>query len=492
LDFAVYFGSESFMSSTRAILTGLLITFCFVPFLRSGGGDDIRLLFTGDILLSRQVGTEIVETHQLPWQKMKDLFRQADWVGGNLEGSVGDLTDCAPNQLPCFAIPPNFIDMLKQAGFCALSVENNHAGDLGEKGRRATSKELLRNGILPLRNEAPVFLRFGKTTVGLVAVSVVPGHDGYKTEVPSYEVSQRIRLARALSDLVIVSVHWGSELLNWPTTEQRQQAKWLVTQGADIVVGHHPHVIQALELVSGKPVYFSLGNHLFDQKYPETKEGLLADIRISGSVVRCGAIRTHTPRRSSFPEITNGEDKEFKECKLEMTAPLDINGYSLCPRPSNSENYGEIIIEGLRAGRVVWASRPARVVSLEAGHLGGPETPKMLLSLQVHNSPIDNEQGLRPYVYELGPSGLIAKWRGSALAWPLLDAFILPEQDSVICALHRGDSFITLNPSVKSRRIAAYRWNGFGFSGISDQKITERCQEIFEDRGLAKMGSAIQ
>jgi hypothetical protein len=480
------------VSSTRTILAAFLIAFCFVRFIRGGGTEDSRLLFTGDILLSRQVGAEIAGTRQSPWRKIRDLFRQADWVGGNLEGSVGDPSDCVPNQLPCFDILPNFIDMLKQAGFGALSVENNHAGDLGEKGRRATSEALLRNGILPIQNEAPVFLRFGKITVGLVAVSVILGHDGFKAEIPSIEVSQRIRLARELSDLVIVSIHWGSELLNWPTTEQRQQARWLVNQGADIIIGHHPHVIQPLELVSGKPVYFSLGNHLFDQKYPETKEGLIAEIRISGSVARCGAIRTQTPRGSSFPEIANGKDNEFKECKLEMKAPREINGYSLRPRPSNPDNYGELVIEELRAGRVLWASRPAQVVSLEAGHLAGAGTPELLLSLQVHNSPIDNEQGLRPYVYELGSNGLIAKWRGSALAWPLLDALILPEEDSVICALHRGDSFITLNPGVKSRRIAAYRWNGFGFKGISDQRVTERCQKLFEDRGSNKIESPIQ
>jgi hypothetical protein len=82
--------------------------------------------------------------------------------------------------------------------------------------------------------------------------------------------------------------------------------------------------------------------------------------------------------------------------------------------------------------------------------------------------------GLRPYIYELGANGLIARWRGSALAWPLLDAFLFPGENFEVFALHRGDSFIALNPKTKTRRVAAHRWNGFGFRGISSPKVTER------------------
>jgi len=87
-----------------------------------------------------------------------------------------------------------------------------------------------------------------------------------------------------------------------------------------------------------------------------------------------------------------------------------------------------------------------------------------LLSLERHTSSIDDEVGLRPYVYAIGPHGLIAKWRGSALAWPLIDT--VESKDGVLCALHRGDSFLMPDPATKSTRIAAYRWNGFGFTGI--------------------------
>jgi poly-gamma-glutamate synthesis protein (capsule biosynthesis protein) len=88
----------------------------------------------------------------------------------------------------------------------------------------------------------------------------------------------------------------------------------------------------------------------------------------------------------------------------------------------------------------------------------------LLLSLESHTSSIDDEVGLRPYVYAVGPHGLIARWRGSALAWPLIDA--VESKDGVLCALHRGDSFLLPDPATTTTRIAAYRWNGFGFAGI--------------------------
>jgi poly-gamma-glutamate synthesis protein (capsule biosynthesis protein) len=296
------------------------------------------------------------------------------------------------------------------------------------------------------------------------------------------EASQKIRLARKLSNLVIVSIHWGYELLAWPSVDQRNQAAWMISQGADIIFGHHPHVIQPMDIISGKPVYFSLGNHLFDQKYPETKKGLVAEIRISDGRVRCGGIRTRAPVGSSIPYVEKTESEDIREYEFSLRGPFAMNDFTLRPRASKTAGDPGLVLEGLRNGRLAWVSRPAPVVSMETGHLNGPNAPELILALQKHKSVLDGEEGVRPYVYDLGDNGLIAKWRGSALAWPLLDATLLESDDSVVCALHRGDSFIKLEPKTKNRRVAAYRWNGFGFSGIEDPGIINRCRSMFDRR----------
>ncbi|WP_295455366.1 CapA family protein [uncultured Thiodictyon sp.] len=95
---------------------------------------EVRLIFTGDILLSRQVQAQMQETGRGPWDDWPPLLRQADWVLGNLEGAVGDGTDCSHRPRPCFAIPAAAVRYLSAASFRTLGLANNHAGDLGASG----------------------------------------------------------------------------------------------------------------------------------------------------------------------------------------------------------------------------------------------------------------------------------------------------------------------------------------------------------------------
>ena len=100
---------------------------------------------------------------------------------------------------------------------------------------------------------------------------------------------------------------------------------------------------------------------------------------------------------------------------------------------------------------------------------------KYIFALQNHYSTLDKEISIRPYVYAIDSLGMYAKWRGSALAFPLLDAQISPSNPQILCALHRGDSYITLSKENTDTRIMAYKWNGFGFSGLSDSIACQTC-----------------
>jgi len=443
---------------------------------------DARLLFTGDILLSRQVVREIGITHRFPWDGFTELFRNATWVAGNLEGAVGTPDQCLPSDSgsPCFDIAPDLIPLLSKAGFRALGISNNHSSDLGAPGRDATRKALHDAGLDALSFEnSPNFVAIGGHTIAIVSVSSVPGRDGARVEIPSVPLRQKLRLAKNLSELVVVFIHWGSELLDWPDVQQREAAAWLIRNGADVIIGHHPHVVQKPECVLGKPVFYSLGNHLFDQKYPATKQGLIADCRIDSGVMRCGAIATQTPPASSFPELA-ATSHPLESCAVSLHSTAAAGGFSLRGRLLESDDgSGEYIVEGLRDGARRWRSRGLPIVSAEVGKLAGADGPDYLFTVERHNSSIDGEDGLRPYVYEAHDSGLVARWRGSALAWPLLDAMILPDSDGAMCALHRRDSFLVLKPGATGYRTAAYRWNGFGFSGIDDQSIVARCEAAY-------------
>jgi poly-gamma-glutamate synthesis protein (capsule biosynthesis protein) len=93
---------------------------------------------------------------------------------------------------------------------------------------------------------------------------------------------------------------------------------------------------------------------------------------------------------------------------------------------------------------------------------------------------MDNEIALRPYVYEADEKGIYARWRGSALAFPILDAHISPSDNQTLCVLHRGDSFIMTNKNTTNRRLMCYRWNGFGFSGFNDSIQYRECREYYD------------
>jgi poly-gamma-glutamate synthesis protein (capsule biosynthesis protein) len=429
---------------------------------------DFRLLFTGDVMMSRLVRAEIDQGKTSPWTGFSELFRSASLVGGNFEGALGDPANCPTQNKLCFAAPDSAAELMRQAGFRLVTAENNHSGDLGPPGRNETRAAFQQSGLLALDfDSSPQFFRFGKLTVGFVAVTTIKAADGRVEQVPSVELAQKLRLARQLANLVVVSIHWGNELQDWPTDAQQQQARWLVEHGADLIVGHHPHVVQAPACVEGKPVFFSLGNHLFDQKYAKTKDGLIADCRIHDGRLQCGALSTHTDETTAFPKLAGrnaAADQALAACSPQLGPGAQIDGVSIRPEPwSPDQPVDGIILDGYQAGKLVWQSRRQALVSLQLVTSMAAET--LLLSLERHNSSIDDEVGLRPYVYAVGPHGLIARWRGSALAWPLIDA--VESKDGVLCALHRGDSFLLPNPATKTTRIAAYRWNGFGFTGVA-------------------------
>jgi len=93
------------------------------------------------------------------------------------------------------------------------------------------------------------------------------------------EAKEMVEEADLESDLVIVNIHWGVEYEHFFNPYQKEWGRALVDAGADLIIGHHPHVVQGMEIYKGKPIFYSLGNFIFDQYFSEaTQEGLALDI----------------------------------------------------------------------------------------------------------------------------------------------------------------------------------------------------------------------
>jgi poly-gamma-glutamate synthesis protein (capsule biosynthesis protein) len=482
------------MSSEKPLLTALAaamaaVLLSVVPVKGTGEspGAEVRILFTGDILLSRGVETQLSHNAQSLARALNPILSGADLAVGNLEGAAGSLDDCleSAGQAPCFPVREEFLPLLRSAGFKAIGLANNHSSDLGPAARQKTLRLLGQSDLVGLTfEESPQFFRSGNLVIGIVSLSLIPGRGEQAMDIPNIDLRQKLRLAKSISNLVVVYIHWGSEFLDWHDTRQRQAADWLIANGADIIVGHHPHMVQKPACLHGKIVFYSLGNFVFDQKYPSTREGMIAACRIRHQTVSCSGLLTKTPEGTKLP-VLNGIDSEAEKvlsgCLLTLSPPLSVNGITLRPSDTPAKsNVRGLSLEAVRGGKVLWKTRHAGIVSMETMKVSAPQAADYLFTLERHFSPMDGEEGLRPCVYEVRPDGLVPKWRGTALAWPLLDAVMLPGDNGILCARHRGDSFIVPRPGSKERRIAAYRWKGFGFSGIDDPASVGCSEALFK------------
>lgn len=240
--------------------------------------DTLTIAMVGDVMM----GTTY-PSRMLPENEGKDLFKDAksilksaDLTVGNLEGTLCDggqsTKGTGPNSYS-FRTPTSFAPRLKEVGFDYMSMANNHANDFGQTGIESTEQCLREQGILfsgiEGRVEKCVIERGGKK-IGLCAF----GHNSYTLKHTDLTVVGRIVDALVKDcDLVIVSFHGGAEgrsqshlpqgsetFLGENRGSLRQLAHFCIDHGADIVYGHGPHVVRAMEVYKGRFIAYSLGN----------------------------------------------------------------------------------------------------------------------------------------------------------------------------------------------------------------------------------------
>lgn len=264
----------------------------------------LEMTFVGDVIFGRFRGEEfdpIPEGEHAVFGEVKDFLR-ADLVVGNLETPV---TRTLPEKSPIgatyrFGASAEHVRRLSQAGFTAMSLANNHAYDLRGKGLTETPEILEEIGVVPLGASRPELPSVRVETiekkgwrVGFVAITTrrnapqIEGERllpylGIREVTPT--VGPLIEQARADHDVLVVLVHWGEEYAETPSRVQTIVAHELIDAGADLVVGHHPHVLQAFEHRGTGLVAYSLGNFLFEntQEIPKQTGVLRVRFRADG------------------------------------------------------------------------------------------------------------------------------------------------------------------------------------------------------------------
>ena len=264
-----------------------------------------KIKFVGDIIFGRFV-QKAIERHNdvtSPLKAIAPELRNADITVGNLECSLSDSFE-QPERLDPrtfrFKTGESTVAGLQLADIDIVSRANNHAFDFGPVGMDDTSRVLdaagIRHfGIGPNLSAArqPVIATVGRSSFAFLGYNGISdtwdgatdSTSGTSPLVESY-VREDIERARSDGHIVIPYFHWGVEYVPWPSGRQRRFAQIAVEAGAAVVMGSHPHWVQAVETIAGVPVIYSLGNFVFDQAWSrETTEGMIADLWFDGDSV---------------------------------------------------------------------------------------------------------------------------------------------------------------------------------------------------------------
>ncbi|HCB35840.1 MAG TPA: capsular biosynthesis protein [Candidatus Taylorbacteria bacterium] len=257
----------------------------------------VLMLFAGDIMLSRKIGGIMKEKgdYRFHFLKIASTTLRADISFANLESPLSS-RGTKSGSAYSFRAEPMAVEGLTFAGFDVLSVANNHLFDYGEKALRDTLSILSENDIAAIGAgetfqdaHAPRVMKVGRTRIAFLAYSnlSVPflGRASSSPAIASFDdeiLRGDIARAREIADTVVVSLHWGEEYETKHNAGQTRVARLLVDAGANIVIGHHPHVVQEIERYNGGLIAYSLGNFIFDQNFSEeTGKGLVLLVTLS-------------------------------------------------------------------------------------------------------------------------------------------------------------------------------------------------------------------
>ncbi|HTF99518.1 MAG TPA: CapA family protein, partial [Nitrospirota bacterium] len=255
--------------------------------------DEIVIAAVGDIMMPSSIQDAVIRNdydYGIVFAEIKrDL--SADLVFGNLETPVNDAEPVSG--YPRFNARPELLAAIKQAGFTIVSVANNHILDSGPEGLVRTLDNLdaadlhyVGAGRTPDEAEQILSVRVRNITTAFLAYTFITNRDagpagslrpvvnilrpGDEQEIA--RAARSIQRVRDSVDLIVVSLHWGVEYEPEPSEKQRRTAEALIEAGADVILGHHPHVLQPVETYTAKNgrqglIAFSLGNFTSSQNY---------------------------------------------------------------------------------------------------------------------------------------------------------------------------------------------------------------------------------
>lgn len=235
----------------------------------------MKISFTGDVNFTGVFNSALLNSEEIFDNQVLELFKSSDFNVVNFEGPATGREN-QNGRLVRVVSPPKSIEYLSQRGIKNFNLANNHMFDCGPQGFYDTVERIRENGcrsfgagtvdeclegIIFEKNGIKVWVLALAHKEGLIATE---SSVGISTEECMHKVKERIKKVRNQFDYILINYHGGEEFTVFPVYYKRQLFKSFIDAGVDCVIGHHSHSFQGMEYYKGKPVFYSLGNFIFD------------------------------------------------------------------------------------------------------------------------------------------------------------------------------------------------------------------------------------
>ena len=265
-------------------------------------------------------------------KNVKPIFEADDLTIANLEGTFTNSTSRV-DKTYAFKGPAEFVNILTSSSVESVTVANNHSRDYGPQSLTDTKATLDAAGVIHFGYDETSVVDVNGIKVGLIGIYELIDHTGRAQQVKDHIAKVKSEGA----DVVIVIFHWGIERDAAPNSHQTMLARLAIDEGADLVCGHHPHVLQGIEVYKGKNIVYSLGNFcfggnsnpsdkdtmIFQQTFTFTKDGMKEDNVTN--VIPC-SLSSEKSRNNYQPTPATGEEAARILKKIEDRS-------SLIPKP---------------------------------------------------------------------------------------------------------------------------------------------------------------
>ena len=254
------------------------------------GHDEKSIAVTGDVMFGRKMPA-VLDSGESPFRYVENVTKNADVLLVNFENPVTTSSYAVKGDVPLKA-DPKYTYLLSGANDVVVASQaNNHALDYGEAGLNESIRHLKEAGIYVIgagMNSAeasqPVVIESGDRKITILnymdadnfaeyrgvmdpATANSSGYSAYDSELAERQIQEARENG---SSIIIAYLHYGNEYSRSPNDNQVKISHELINDGADIVIGSHAHVTQGVEMYNGKPIFYNLGNFIFDQSNPAT------------------------------------------------------------------------------------------------------------------------------------------------------------------------------------------------------------------------------